>query len=88
MKSKTILILGGYGNTGRPLSRLLLEGSDAQLILAGRNISKARQYADELNSIYTGNRVRGVYADASDTASLRAAFEGANLIVMASSTTQ
>ena len=88
MEQKTILILGGYGNTGRPLARLLLNESEAKLVLAGRNIDKAHRLADELNNSVAGNRVSGVYADGSDTASLRKAFIGIDFIVVASSTTQ
>ena len=34
---KTLLILGGYGNTGRPLVDLLLRETDARMIIAGRS---------------------------------------------------
>jgi len=88
METKVILILGGYGNTGRPLARLLLQESDAQLILAGRNQAKAESFAAELNHAFTGNRARGIYADASDEAQLRQAFAGVDLVVVASSTTR
>jgi saccharopine dehydrogenase (NAD+, L-lysine-forming) len=41
MKTKTILILGGYGGTGRVVSRLLLKETDVDIIIAGRSINKA-----------------------------------------------
>ena len=88
MENKTILILGGYGNTGKPLARLLLQESDAQLVLAGRNLEKAQGFANELNLAFQGNRVRGACVDASDIASMRQAFSGVNFVVVASSTTQ
>ena len=88
MDKKTILILGGYGNTGRPLARLLLQESDAQLVLAGRNLDKAQGFANELNQAFEGNRVRATYVDASDLASMRKVFSEVNFVVMASSTTQ
>ena len=88
MQNNSILILGGYGNTGKPLARLLLQETDAQLVLAGRNIGKAQQLADELNKTFGVNRVRGIFADASNSASLRQAFTGTSIVVMASSTTQ
>lgn len=88
MQPKTILILGGYGNTGSAIARLLLQYSDAQLILAGRNLSKADQLAIELNQTLEGNRVRGMCVDASNITSLRRAFPGVDMVVMASSTTQ
>jgi short subunit dehydrogenase-like uncharacterized protein len=88
MEQKTILILGGYGNTGRAVARLLLRESEVRLVLSGRNIDKAKRLADELNNSVAGNRVSGVYADASDITSLRQAFTGIDFIVAASSTTQ
>lgn len=88
MQNNSILILGGYGNTGKALARLLLQETEAQLVLAGRNIGKAQELADELNKTVGVNRVRGIFADASDSASLRQAFTGMSIVVMASSTTQ
>lgn len=46
-----ILILGGYGYTGRLLARHLLEQSKAQIILAGRSLEKAQ--TSPTNSIPT-----------------------------------
>ncbi len=83
-----ILILGGYGNTGKPLARLLLQESDVSLVLAGRNLDKSVSCAQELNEAFGGTRVRGAYADASDAAGLQQAFAGVDLVVVASSTTQ
>ena len=88
MQAKTILILGGYGNTGRPLARLLLQESDAKLVIAGRNLEKAKSFAEELNHAVDGNRVRPVYADASNLEKLKQAFTGVDFVVVASSTTQ
>ena len=88
MEYKTILILGGYGNTGKPLARLLLQESDAQLVLAGRNLGKAKVLSGELNQAFKGNRVSAAYVDASDLVSLKQAFSGVNFVVVASSTTQ
>ena len=88
MDNKTLLILGGYGNTGRPLARLLLKESSAHLVLAGRNADKANRFADELNRTFEGNRASGAKVDASDIDSLRQAFSGVDFVVVASSTTQ
>ncbi len=85
---KTILILGGYGNTGKPLARLLLQETQAKIVLAGRNPGKAKQLAFELNRDFPGGRVRGLFADASDAEQLRRSLDGIDLIVLASSTTQ
>ena len=88
MKRKTILILGGYGNTGKPLARLLLQESDAQLVLAGRNLEKAKALTGELNLAFEGNRVSAACVDASDLVGLRQALSGIDFVVVASSTTQ
>ena len=87
-KQQSILILGGYGNTGRALARLLLQETDTRLVLAGRNVDKAKRLANELNNSVNENRVCGVYADASDIVSLRQAFTGIDFTIVASSTAQ
>ena len=90
MKDDTrILIIGGYGNTGRLLARLLLERTEASihLILAGRNEKRARALAAELNrDVSHTNRVTGRFLDASDKSSLLKAFQDVHLVVVASST--
>jgi short subunit dehydrogenase-like uncharacterized protein len=83
-----ILILGGYGNTGRALARLLLQESNVQLVLAGRSLDKASGYAEELNRTFKGSRVRSACVDASDLAGLRNTFTEVDFVIMASSTTQ
>ncbi|MCK4724438.1 MAG: saccharopine dehydrogenase NADP-binding domain-containing protein, partial [Anaerolineales bacterium] len=88
MEGKTFLILGGYGNTGRLISRLLLQESDARLVLAGRTIENADAAAAQLNSRFEGGRVSAAYADAADVLSLTKALEGADLIIVASSSTE
>lgn len=37
----TFLVLGGYGNTGRLIARLLLQESDVHVVLAGRSLERA-----------------------------------------------
>jgi hypothetical protein len=88
VERQTILILGGYGNTGKPLARLLLQETAARLVLAGRKLGKAKALTDELNQVFEGNRVSAACVDASDLVSLRRAFTGIDFVVVASSTTQ
>jgi saccharopine dehydrogenase (NAD+, L-lysine-forming) len=88
MDTKTIMILGGYGNTGRPLARLLLQETQVRLILAGRNPEKSKSLADEFNHDFLGGRVTGAYVDAASTSSLKQAFNGIDFVVVASSTAQ
>ena len=83
-----ILILGGYGNTGFLIARLLLqETTDLRLVVAGRNGDRAQQAADDLNRAFAGRRVTSVQADARDPKSLELAFKDVQFVVVASSTT-
>jgi saccharopine dehydrogenase (NAD+, L-lysine-forming) len=86
MNPKTLLILGGYGHTGRPLARLLLQETDVQLVLAGRSQEKAVAFAAECNREFSGERVSGSFADASDRVSLEQVFRGIDLVIVASTT--
>ena len=88
MTRKHLFLLGGYGNTGLPLARLLLAHTDCSLTLAGRNLEKARQTAEHLNAAGGGGRVHAARADAADFPSLLAAFQGADMVVVASSTAE
>ena len=88
MDTKHLLILGGYGSTGFPIARFLLSLTDVSITLAGRNIEKANQAATKLNAACGHMRVTGAYADASAPQSLHEAFEGIDIVVVASSTTE
>lgn len=85
---KTILILGGYGNTGLLIAKGLLAETDARLVLAGRSLDKANVHAAALNQQFGGGRVVAQRVDAADPASLRTAFAGVDFVVIASSTAQ
>jgi saccharopine dehydrogenase (NAD+, L-lysine-forming) len=85
--AKTILLLGAAGNTGRLMTRYLLEQSDAQIILAGRNESRVRDLSAELDQKFPG-RTSARKVDASSAPSLQSALEGVDLLVAASSTSQ
>jgi hypothetical protein len=80
----TFLILGGYGYTGKLLTRHLLTQSKAKMILAGRNLEKARAFADELND----QRVSVARVDAADADALHAALQGVDLLLVAAPTTR
>ena len=84
--AKQVLILGGYGITGRLIASLMLKETDAQLVLAGRSREKGEEAASDLNREFGGQRVRAVVADAADVPGLRAALRGMNLVIVASST--
>mgnify|MGYP003617964417 FL=1 len=82
----TILILGGYGQTGRALAPLLIDETPCELILAGRHAGKGQPLADALNQRAGQVRVQTVQADAADPATLVRAFAGVDLVIAASST--
>ncbi|MFQ5891226.1 MAG: saccharopine dehydrogenase family protein [Candidatus Methanofastidiosia archaeon] len=86
MYKKTFLILGGYGNAGQYLARLLLQETDVHLVLAGRSSKNAEQAAAQLNDIFEGDRVAGIRTDASDTEDLKKAFGDVDFALVASST--
>ncbi|MDB9528723.1 saccharopine dehydrogenase NADP-binding domain-containing protein [Oscillatoria sp. CS-180] len=81
-----ILILGGYGNAGLLVARFLLQESNAQIVIAGRNLSRAQQTVAELNSEFETDRVSSKQADAANKISLEAAFADIDIVVVASST--
>ncbi|MFW2389337.1 MAG: SDR family NAD(P)-dependent oxidoreductase, partial [Polyangiales bacterium] len=81
----TILIIGGYGNTGYYIAQLLLQHTDAQLVVAGRNQQKANAAAQRLSAEHR-KRVEALRLDASDEDQLRSAFERCDLAILAAST--
>ncbi len=84
----TFLILGGYGYTGKLLAHLLLEWSEARLVISGRNLDKAQAFSDELNRDFSGERVSALRTDAADIKSLRHSFTGVDMVIVAAPTTQ
>ncbi len=86
MKSSTILILGGYGKTGRMIAELLLRETNARLILAGRDLKQAAAASQALNTSYAGERVSAAFADAERGRDLLPLFRQARMVVVASST--
>ncbi|GAP13026.1 saccharopine dehydrogenase [Longilinea arvoryzae] len=81
-----ILILGGYGQTGKPLAHHLLQESQAEIVLGGRSLEKAAALAAQLNAQYPGGRASAVRVDAANAESLRAALQGVDLLVAAAPT--
>jgi hypothetical protein len=83
---KPILLLGGYGAVGRHLAPWLLQETDTQLLVAGRNEKKAGQLAAELNHCFGGRRVAAQLADAALSGSLRPALARARMVVVCTPT--
>jgi len=83
--SHTFLILGGYGNAGRIIAELLLKETGSNLIISGRNLSRAKNFEEDLNKIYPGDRVRALQADARNVDQLRKVFRDIDMVIVASS---
>jgi hypothetical protein len=78
-----ILILGGYGYTGKLLARHLLAQTDVEIIISGRSLEKAKSFTDELSD----SRVSARQVDASDFESLKQALQGVTLCLVAAPVT-
>lgn len=83
--AKTILILGGSGNTGEKIARLLLEYSNVSLILAARNADKLRL---TVNNLGNPERVSWTTVNAQDKRSLVSVFHEADMVISSASTAQ
>jgi saccharopine dehydrogenase (NAD+, L-lysine-forming) len=79
---RTLLLLGGYGRAGLRTAELLLDETDARLILAGRDESRAQETARGLNQGRPDERVAGMRVDATDVSSLGAAFSRCDLVTV------
>jgi saccharopine dehydrogenase (NAD+, L-lysine-forming) len=82
----TLLILGGYGQTGRLLAHHLLNETDCRLILAGRRPERGAPLAAALNAQAGAARVSVAAVDAADAGGLARALAGVDLVLVASST--
>jgi saccharopine dehydrogenase-like NADP-dependent oxidoreductase len=80
---KKILILGGYGYTGKLLVKHLLAQTDFEIIVSGRNLEKAQAFTAKLNN----PRLRALRVDAADSNSLRPALQGVDLCLVAAPVT-
>lgn len=86
MTSKSILILGGYGNAGLAIARLLASQTNVGIILAGRNGTQAQRAAEQLNAEFQTDYVSGLHVNAASHESLVEAFKQVDMVVVASST--
>ncbi|NWJ45834.1 MAG: saccharopine dehydrogenase NADP-binding domain-containing protein [Chloroflexi bacterium] len=85
---KNFLILGGYGNSGLLLAKLILKESDSTVILAGRSSDKAKAAAEELNRQYPEARVIARRVDITDPSSLNEAFNEVDMVILAAGSTK
>lgn len=87
MSKATIAILGGAGNTGRRLARLLSRRTDCDLRLMGRSKASVDDAAARI-AAETGGTLIGVATDSGDREGLRSALSGCDLVISATSATQ
>lgn len=85
---KRILILGGYGETGRLLAHHLLERTRAELVLAGRNLGTAESLANELRAKHGRDRVSAARADAASPDDMQRALRYVDFLLVAAPTGQ
>jgi hypothetical protein len=83
-----ILVLGGYGGTGRLFCRYLLQETRFDVVVAGRNRQQAEECAENLKTDFPSNRISARHVDASDRSSLRKAFRNIDFVLVAATTTQ
>ena len=88
--TKTVLVIGGYGNAGLAISKLLLKHTDLNLVIAGRNLEKAQDAASKRNEELSPEKTRcsAQAVDASDAKSLDQAFANVDFVLVASSTSK
>lgn len=79
----SVLILGGYGETGRRIAELLARRATRPLVLAGRDPSKASSLAEDLNARFPGVSIVGARLDARDPEAVGRAMDGVALFVNA-----
>ena len=79
---KTVLILGGYGGVGSIIARLLLQETDSRVIIAGRNVGKAEEYARSF-AIEFPNRASARQVNADDIKSVESALINVDLVLVA-----
>ena len=54
-----IFILGGYGYTGKLLAKHLLAQTDVEIVISGRNLEKAKSFADEFTQLTPDRNTSG-----------------------------
>ncbi len=87
MKPTSILIIGGYGNTGSYIADLLLQHDNLEIVIAGRNAEKAFQKAKQLQKTYK-KEVKSRRLDIADVVECRRAFQECDLVVVAAASTE
>ncbi len=81
---KNILIVGGYGKSGRLIVDMLINTSNASITVAGRDAAYGARFLEE--RVDSAKRLSFLTLDARNTDQLRKAAKGFDLVVMACGT--
>jgi len=82
MKTKTLLLLGGYGGVGRIIAKMLLEYTDVNIIIAGHREEEAEKLATKLNKEFNGKRASSSFADTNDLKQLKTVLKNIDMVVV------
>lgn len=77
-----ILILGGYGAVGYETAKLVLERTNAEIVIAGRSLEKAQSAAATLSHKTRSSRVSGTSLDAFNYHDVVSAFKKVDWVVI------
>ena len=80
----SILILGGYGYTGKLLTKHLHSHTDAKLIIAGRSLEKAQAFAN----LFNNKNITARCLNAADNLSLVEGLAEVDMLLVSAPTTQ
>ena len=81
---KNILIVGGYGKSGRLIVDMLISTSDVSITIAGRDTTRGAQFLEERADL--AKRLSFLTLDARNTDQLKKVAKGFDLVVMACGT--
>jgi len=83
-----ILILGGYGQTGKALTRHLLRHTTVDILLGGRHPETAREFIEQVETGAANGRVAALRVDAGSEKDLRRALRETDLLLVAAPVAQ
>jgi len=78
---KTIAILGGYGRAGQAIARHLVNETDVQLLILGRDLQHAQETAEKLNAGPASSRAQGLSVNARDGEALKLVLQDADIVI-------
>ena len=81
-KIRKILILGGYGAVGYETAKILLNRTDAEIVIAGRSLEKAQSAAAKLSKETNNTCVSGKSIDAFNYNEVVSAFKMVDWVII------